>query len=54
MTNKIIKYIGFRLNTLRYSLKVAASLNSISVSAAIATKFLKPLINMCGADTTVG
>lgn len=44
----------FNFITLRYSLKVVASLNSISVSAATATKFLKPLINMWGADTIVG
>lgn len=33
---------------------VLASLNSTSVTAAMANKFLKPLAMLCGADATVG
>lgn len=36
------------------SLIVAASLNSMSVTAAIDNRFLNPLAMLCGAEATVG
>lgn len=36
------------------SLMVSASLNSTSVTAATASRFLKPLAMECGAEATVG
>lgn len=41
-------------HTLRNSLTVVASLNSTSVTAAIANRFLNPLTMLCGAEATVG
>lgn len=45
---------GWVFLTLMYSLMVVASLNSTSVVAANASKFLKPLAMLCGADANVG
>ncbi|KYN37873.1 hypothetical protein ALC56_08072, partial [Trachymyrmex septentrionalis] len=41
-------------HTLTYSLIVVASANSTSVTAATASKFLKPFTILCGALATVG
>jgi hypothetical protein len=42
------------IQTFRNSLIVCASLNETSVAAAMANKFLKPLITLCGAEAKVG
>lgn len=57
-TNKILYLVLINMikaiRTFRNSLIVCASLNETSVAAAMANKFLKPLIILCGAEAKVG
>jgi len=57
-TNKIVYLVLINMikeiRTFRNSLIVCASLNVTSVAAAMANKFLKPLITLCGAEAKVG
>jgi hypothetical protein len=57
--NEVLTYLKKKdtfkeIQTLRNSLIVCASLNETSVAAAMANKFLKPLITLCGAEAKVG
>lgn len=57
-TNKTVYFVLINMikeiRTFRNSLIVCASLNETSVAAAMANKFLKPLITLCGAEAKVG
>jgi len=57
-TNKIVYLVLINMikeiHTFKNSLTVCASLNVTSVAAAMANKFLKPLITLCGAEAKVG
>jgi hypothetical protein len=50
----VLKNMIKEIRTFRNSLMVCASLNETSVAAAMANKFLKPLITLCGAEAKVG